>query len=121
MEAIGQLAGGGGHEFNNLLTIISGYSELLLENDAVPDSTRELVREIRNAGDRAASLTRQLLAFSRKQVLEPKVLDLNVLVADNEKMLRRLIGEDVELTTTLDPTLARVKVDPGQMEQVIFD
>jgi CheY-like chemotaxis protein len=120
MEAIGQLAGGIAHDFNNLLTIISGYSGLLL-NSRVDPSTKGQLKEIHKAGERAASLTRQLLAFSRKQVLAPKVLDLNATVMDTEKMLRRLIGEDVLLATALDPNLMPVKVDPGQIEQVIIN
>jgi PAS domain S-box-containing protein len=121
MEAFGQLAGGVAHDFNNLLTVISGYSELLLSTAGLDDSTKNLITQIHMAGERAASLTRQLLAFSRKQVLEPKVLDLNTIIIDTEKMLRRLIGEDVTLTSVLQSDLARVKVDPGQMDQVIMN
>jgi PAS domain S-box-containing protein len=121
MEAVGQLAGGVAHDFNNLLTVISGYSEILLSSGGLDEGTAELVREIGKAGERAAALTRQLLAFSRKQVLEPKVLDLNVLIADLGKMLRRLIGEDVTLTTALAPGLGRVTADHGQIEQVIMN
>jgi two-component system cell cycle sensor histidine kinase/response regulator CckA len=121
MEAIGQLAGGIAHDFNNLLTVITGYCDLL-ERELPPDeSLRRNCEQIRKAGERAASLTRQLLAFSRQQVLEPKVLDLNAVVLDLEKMLRRLIGEDIELNTVLDPHLASVKVDRGQIEQVIMN
>jgi two-component system cell cycle sensor histidine kinase/response regulator CckA len=120
MEAIGQLAGGIAHDFNNLLTIISGYSGLLL-NSRVDPSTKGQLKEIHKAGERAASLTRQLLAFSRKQVLAPRVLDLNATVMDTEKMLRRLIGEDMLMATALDPGLMPVKVDPGQIEQVIIN
>lgn len=121
MEALGQLAGGVAHDFNNLLTVINGLCELVSSNLRPDDPNKKLLQEVQKAGDRAAALTRQLLAFSRKQVLEPKVLDLNTVVADVEKMLRRLIGEDVTLTTVLNPALGRVKVDPGQIEQVIVN
>jgi PAS domain S-box-containing protein len=118
MEAVGRLAGGIAHDFNNLLTAILGSAELLLETMA-QEQERDDVEEIRKAAKRAADLTRQLLAFSRQQVLAPQVLDLNALVVNLEKLLRRLIGEDVELRTALAPDLGSVKADPGQMEQVI--
>jgi two-component system cell cycle sensor histidine kinase/response regulator CckA len=121
MEAVGRLAGGIAHDFNNLLTAITGYSDLTLRRLRPEDPLRRNVEEIKRAGDRAASLTRQLLAFSRKQVLQPKVLDLNSVVSDMEKMLRRLIGEDIELRTALAPELGSVRADPGQIEQVIMN
>ena len=121
MEAVGQLAGGVAHDFNNLLGVILGYSELLLEKqDAAQPQFRQL-EEIKKAAKYGASLTRQLLAFSRKQVLEPKVLDLNQLIADMLKMLQRLIGEDVALTFVPTASLGSVKVDPGQIEQVLMN
>jgi len=121
MEAVGRLAGGVAHDFNNLLTAISGYSDLLLHRLPDYSTLRRVVEEIRKAGDRAAALTRQLLAFSRRQVLQPKVLDLNAVVTNMGQMLRRLIGEDIELSTDLSPSLSRVKADPGQIEQVIVN
>jgi PAS domain S-box-containing protein len=121
MEAIGRLAGGIAHDFNNLLTAITGYSELSMQRLADEDPLYCNLQEIKKAGDRAAALTRQLLAFSRKQVLQPKVLDLNLVVSDMEKMLTRLIGENIELCTLLDPKLASIKVDPGQIEQIIMN
>ncbi len=121
MEAVGRLAGGVAHDFNNLLTIINGYAQLLTERSSPEDPRLELMEEILMAGEKAASLTRQLLAFSRRQVLEPRILDLSRVLADLEKMLHRLIGEDVELVTTYEPDLGRVKVDPGQIEQVVMN
>ena len=122
IEAIGQLAGGVAHDFNNLLTAITGYSDLVMRRlPQGDDLLRRQVREIKRASDRAAALTRQLLAFSRKQMLQPKVIDLNGVVADIDKMLRRLIGEDIDLLTVLDHTLGNVKADPGQLEQVIIN
>ena len=121
MEALGRLSGGIAHDFNNLLGVIIGYAEFLEDSLSEGDPLRKSVHEIKKGGQRAASLTRQLLAFSRQQVLEPKVLDLNAVVADVEKMLRRVIGEDIELIITLDPTLGRVMADQGQIEQVIMN
>jgi len=116
---VGRLAGGVAHDFNNLLMAILGYSDMTLKSLPAADPAHKHIREIRTAGERAAALTRQLLAFSRKQTLQPQVLDLNDLIANLSKMLRRLIGEDVHLTTTFDSDLGRVKADPGQVEQVI--
>jgi nitrogen-specific signal transduction histidine kinase/CheY-like chemotaxis protein len=121
MEAVGQLAGGVAHDFNNQLTIISGYSDLLLEGLAPGDPHWEPLCEIKSAGERSAGLTRQLLAFSRRQLLAPRILDLNAVAADAEKMLRRLIGEDVALVTALDPALGTVRADPGQVEQILLN
>ncbi|HXG94318.1 MAG TPA: ATP-binding protein [Blastocatellia bacterium] len=121
MEAVGQLAGGIAHDFNNLLTAIIGYSQLVYEHLAADDPIRREVEEIQKAGERAASLTSQLLAFSRRQVLQPKVLDLNAIVSDMQSMLGRLIGEDIELITFFDPELGRVKADPVQIEQALMN
>jgi PAS domain S-box-containing protein len=121
MEAVGQLSGGIAHDFNNLLGVIIGYGEILQEGLAADHPLRSSADEILNAGRRAASLTRQLLAFSRQQVLEPKVLSVNAVVRDMESMLRRLIGENMELTSGLDPNLGTVKADQGQLEQVIMN
>ena len=121
LEAVGQLAGGVAHDFNNLLTVIGGYSSILLAKLPKDSPHHSNVEEIKKASDRAGALTRQLLAFSRKQILQPKVLDLNVAVADLEKMLRRLIGEDIDLLTIMSPALGKVKADPGQMEQVLLN
>jgi len=121
MEAVGRLAGGIAHDFNNLLMVISGYCEFLLQKLGPDPSLRNCAQEISNAADRATSLTRQLLAFSRKQLLTPKVLDLNAVVSENLKMLPRLIGEDIELATLPAAALGRVKADPGQIEQVVMN
>jgi PAS domain S-box-containing protein len=121
MEAVGQLAGGIAHDFNNLLTIILGYSVLLLKDLDPEDFRRASLEGIKKAGERAAALTQQLLAFSRRQVLAPRVLDLNAVVADMEGMLRRLIGEDIDLLTVLKRGLGLIKADPGQIEQVIMN
>ncbi len=121
MEAIGRLAGGISHDFNNLLTIIAGYTDLLLAVEELDEPTRRYVTEIRKASSRAAGLTRQLLAFSRRQVLQQKVLNLNAIVSDMEVMLRRVIREDIELITHLAPDLGYVFADPSQMEQVLLN
>jgi two-component system cell cycle sensor histidine kinase/response regulator CckA len=121
MEAVGRLAGGIAHDFNNLLTAIKGSAEMLLMDLPLGSVHREDATEIERAAGRAAELTRQLLAFSRKQVLVPTVLDLNAAVRDMERMLRRMIGEHVELVTELDPALARVTADPGQVEQMLMN
>ena len=121
IEAVGGLAGGVAHDFNNLLTVINGYTALLQDQFASDPRVSAHLKEIRDAGERAASLTHQLLAFSRRQVLAPQVLDLNAVVSNLEKMLRRLIGEDITLRTVLDPSLGRVKADQGQIEQVIMN
>jgi two-component system, cell cycle sensor histidine kinase and response regulator CckA len=121
MEAIGRLSGGVAHDFNNLLGVIIGYGELVEEATAADSPLRTCVEEMLKAGHRGASLTRQLLAFSRQQVLDPRVLDLNAVVKDMEKMLKRLIGEDIQLKTILDPALGRVRADQGQLEQVIMN
>jgi len=121
MEAVGRLAGGVAHDFNNLLTVMDANATFLLEALGPNDPRRADAEEIKRAAERAASLTRQLLAFSRRQVLQPRVLDVNAVVADMDKMLRRLIGEDVELVTVLTPGLEPVLADPGQVEQVILN
>jgi two-component system cell cycle sensor histidine kinase/response regulator CckA len=122
MDAVGRLAGGMAHDFNNLLTVIRGYSELLLGRLGPADDMRKDMEEVKKAADRASGLTRQLLAFSRRQFIAAKVLDLNALVANMDGMLRRLIGEDiVELSTELDSSLGAIKADPGLIEQVILN
>jgi PAS domain S-box-containing protein len=121
IEAVGKLAGGIAHDFNNILTAINGYSDLALRRVKEDDRLRNLIEEVKKAGERAAGLTRQLLAFSRKQVLQPKVLSLNDVVTYTNKMLRRLIGEDIDLILHLDSRLGNVKADPGQMEQVLLN
>jgi signal transduction histidine kinase len=121
LEAVGRLAGGISHDFNNLLTVILGYSDIMKRNLQEGHPLRRNVEEIVRASERAASLTRQLLAFSRKQVMQPKVFDLNTVVTDLEKMLRRMIGEDVELRVSLQSELGNIKADPVQLEQVIMN
>jgi two-component system cell cycle sensor histidine kinase/response regulator CckA len=121
IEAIGRLAGGIAHDFNNLLTVIKGYSQLLLIEIKEGDPLRGSLDEIKKAADRAANLTHQVLAFSRRQILEMRVLDLNSLLRDLDKMFHRLIGEDIELVYLLSDDLGKVKTDPGQIEQVILN
>jgi two-component system cell cycle sensor histidine kinase/response regulator CckA len=121
MEAIGQLAGGVAHDFNNILGIINGYAEMLLNDRDVAQSRRAALEEILAAGQRAASLTRQLLAFSRRLVLQPKVLDLNSVIQGFEKMLGRLLGDEIEVRTVLDQNLYAVNADPSQIEQVLLN
>ena len=121
MEAVGQLAGGVAHDFNNLLTAIMGHAELLLEDETLAGLHRTDIEEIKRASKRAAALTQQLLAFSRRQLLQPKVLDLNALVSGMHKLLSRLIGEDIELRAVQDARLGMVEADPGQLEQVVMN
>ncbi|HEV8431294.1 MAG TPA: PAS domain S-box protein [Pyrinomonadaceae bacterium] len=121
LEAIGQLAGGVAHDFNNLLTAILGYTDLSLRRIGLESPIRRNLEETKKAAERAASLVRQLLAFSRKQILEPKVLDLNHVVEDMHKMLTRLIGENIRLATRLETELGSVKADPCQVEQIILN
>jgi signal transduction histidine kinase len=121
MEAIGRLAGGVAHDFNNLLTAINGYCEMLLSDLAPDDPRRAYADEIARAGDRGAALTQQLLIFSRKQVVSPELLDLNAIVGDTERLLRRLIGEDIHLENRLGAGLCPVRADPGQVQQVLLN
>ena len=121
MEALGRLAGGVAHDFNNLLTIIKGHSDLLLDWLKTDDAPHKSCEQIHKAADRASSLTRQLLVFSRRQVLQPKVLDLNALVAEMDKLLERLIREDVEFVFVPGQPIGSIKADPGQVEQVLLN
>ncbi|HEX5692206.1 MAG TPA: ATP-binding protein, partial [Roseiflexaceae bacterium] len=121
MESIGRLAGGIAHDFNNLLTAISGYAEFALEQTAPDASTRTDLEEIVKATWRATSLTRQLLAFARRQIIEPQLLNLNDMIANVDKLLRRLIGAHIELELQLAPTIGMIKADPGQIEQVLVN
>jgi len=121
MEAIGRLSGSVAHDFNNLLSVILSYSDLLLSDLKPIDPLRGDIESIRKAGEKAADLTRQLLAFSRQQVLAPRVVDLNAVLVDSEKMLRRLLGEDIEIVTHYARSLSRVKVDPSQVDQVLLN
>ena len=121
MEAIGNLAGGVAHDFNNLLSVILSYTTLVLEAMTPGDPTKADLEEVRKAGQRAADLTRQLLAFSRQQLLQPRVLDLNHVVNGMENMLRRLLGEDIELAILTAQKVGKILADPGQVEQVIMN
>lgn len=121
LEAIGSLAGGVAHDFNNILTAITGYSDLTLRRLGEGDSVRGYVQEIKRAAERASSLTQQLLAFSRKQVMQLKVLNLNEIVSDMDRMLRPMIGEDVDYVTILEPKIGQIKADKGQIEQVLMN
>ena len=121
MEAVGRLAGGIAHDFNNLLTVISGYDRLLLNQLSPFEPLRGYAEEIAKAAERAASLTKQLLAFSRRQIITPRVWPLNVIIAESEKLLRRLISEDIEVSTVLRPDVGNIRVDRGQMEQVVLN
>ena len=121
MEAVGRLAGGIAHDFNNLLTAIIGYSSLLHDTLAGNEAALQQVLEIKTAGERAASLTQQLLAFSRRQVLQPKVLDLNAIVADFDRMLRRLVGERIQVVLDCEPALWQVRADPGEIGRAIMN
>jgi two-component system cell cycle sensor histidine kinase/response regulator CckA len=121
MEAIGRLTGGIAHDFNNILTVINGYCELLLHQAEASGPGREELGQIKKASDRAASLINQLLAFSRKQIVQPKVINLNMVVKDLESMLQRLIGENIQFETKMDPELGNIKIDPAQLEQVIMN
>ncbi len=121
MESIGRLAGGIAHDFNNMLTAIGGYTDLILSSLPASDPLQQPAQEIRSAAARATALTRQLLAFSRKQMLQPRVLDLNLVVSNIEKVMHRLIGEHIDLSTRLAAKLGRIKADPGQLEQVLLN
>ena len=121
MEAVGRLAGGIAHDFNNLLSVIISYATILAMEVDPESEVAEGLGEVRRAGERAADLTRQLLAFSRQQVLAPRTIDLNDVIDRMDRMLRRVIGEDLQLKTTKAPELGRIKADPGQLEQVIMN
>ena len=121
LESIGRLAGGVAHDFNNILTVMIGYADFFLSELETSDPLRSYAEEIKIAGERAANLTRQLLAFSRKQIIEPQVLDFNNSIRESEKILQRLIGEDIARTTTLDPLFWQVRADPAQLHQVMMN
>ena len=121
MEAVGRLAGGVAHDFNNMLTVIAGYNRMILDELSTLDPLRGYAEEILKAADRAGALTNQLLAFSRRQVMQPRVINLNAVIAQTEKMLRRLIGEDVELEIILDRSTGNIRADPNHIEQAIVN
>ena len=121
MEAVGVLAGGVAHDFNNILGVILGYSDLIIDQLAESDPNRRSLEQIKKAGLRATSLTRQLLAFSRKQIIQPRIMDANAVISDFSKMLLRMVGEDIELVSVLKPGIGQIKADPGQIEQVIMN
>ena len=121
MESVGQLAAGVAHDFNNLLTVINGYAQLVVDQLAVGAPQRKLAEQVLRAGERAAELTSQLLAFSRKQPARPEAIDLNRLILDSRRMLESLLGVGIELTTALDPGLERIWTDRGQMHQVLMN
>ena len=121
LESLGRLAGGIAHDFNNLLTVINGYADLMLSRAGLSDASKKSITEIRNAGKKAASLTLQLLAFSRKQILQPRVLDLNSVARETEAILRRLIGENIRVEVNLDPSACLTLADPGQITQVLMN
>jgi two-component system cell cycle sensor histidine kinase/response regulator CckA len=121
MEAVGRLAGGVAHDFNNVLTAIFGYADLLLDAFPAEDARRADVEEIKRAANRAAALTRQLLAFSRKQVMQPRRVNLNEIIANIQTLLAKLVGDDIQLRVIADPSLGDVRADPGQLEQVLMN
>ena len=121
LESIGTLAGGVAHDFNNLLTVIGGYSAMMMDREGLSPEDRTTLEEIHRAGQRAAGLTRQLLTFSRQQVVEPRLLNLNAILTDTERMLRRVIGEDLLLMLSLDPEIGAIFADAGQIEQIVMN
>ncbi len=121
MEAVGRLAGGVAHDFNNMLTVISGYNRMILDEVSPMDPLRGYAEEILKASDRAGALTNQLLSFSRRQIMRPRVINVNTVIEQIEKMLRRLIGEDVELVLDLSSNIGNIHVDPGQIEQMVVN
>jgi len=121
MEAVGRLAGGVAHDFNNMLTVISGYNRMILDELSTLDPLRGYAEEILKAADRAAALTNQLLAFSRRQIMQPRVIDVNAVMIQTQKMLQRLIGEDIELVLKLGVNAGNIKADPGHVEQAIVN